>query len=158
MHIRRATTTDIDLLVRLRLAFLGDLRPLSPETQAALTKELRAYFEKQLPGEDFRVLLGFVGDEPAATAFLVYSNYPPNDLVPGARRAMAGGIYTLPAHRRRGYASRIVAELARIAREEGAAILDLLATEAGAKVYAGLGFQTVDDAYMRLHLQGGAGG
>lgn len=152
MDIRRATIDDTGLLIRARLDFLLDLWPVTPEKQEALTRELQAYYPAHIEQGDFVALLGFEGDELAATAFMTYSDFPPNDRIMAARRAMAGGIFTYPAHRRRGHASKLVLALADIARAEGAAILDLYATEAGMKVYEKIGFTKHNDTAMRLFL------
>lgn len=158
MDIRRATAADTELLIRVRLDFLADQRPLSAAQAEELAGKLRDFYPAHIEKGDFVAILGFVNGEVCSSAFLSYMDYPPNDLVPGVRRALAANIYTYPARRGRGYASQVVAALAETARLEGAAILDLFATEAGKHVYDKLGFAVHPDTPMRLDLAAWKGG
>lgn len=156
MDIRRATASDTELLIKVRLDFLRDQRPVSPESEAKLIPLLRDYFPAHIEAGNFVAVLGFEGDEVATAAYMSYLDYPPNDKILGTRRASAANVYTYPAHRRKGHATALVRALTEIARGEGAAMLELYATEAGRKVYEQIGFVPVEDTPMRLDLLAGS--
>jgi N-acetylglutamate synthase len=88
--------------------------------------------------EGFEVYLGRAGSVPVTTAM-------------GYRTGADVGIFnvvTLPAHRRRGYGSRITAHAARAAFESGADLAWLQTSEIGEPVYRGLGFRHVEMHHM----------
>lgn len=61
-----------------------------------------------------------------------------------------GDVYTLPQHRRRGYAGRLAREAIGWLRERDVYMIRLLATEQGRKIYEKLGFRPSDEMVLML--------
>ena len=145
--VRRATVDDVALLTDLRFAFVGEFAPDEADDQAARTA-VAEYLARALADESF--LAWVVEDDGAAVAtggMVVYERMMRSK---GAGVGFEGyilNVYTLPEHRRRGHAERMMQALLERARERGIR-LTLVATEDGAPLYRKLGF-THDDRNYR---------
>ncbi len=117
-------------------------RAPTPETIAALNDRVYGY-----PGSFARTLRSLAGLDAAVA---VAGGEP----VACALALHAGGdchitlVATLPAHRRRGIASGLIRRLVRRGRERGCTTTSLVATAAGAPVYARLGYRDLGPVQM----------
>lgn len=150
LHLRPAVADDMEALVALRFAFLEEFRHIGRDMKARLKPELRSYFTRHLGKPAFVALLGFVGDEPACTAFLTLNEAPPNDQYPNGLLGYVFNVYTAPAHRKKGYARLLVQRLVDEGKRLGATAVNLNASPAGVELYRQLGFNTLNDTAMRL--------
>lgn len=158
MQIRKAALTDIDLLIRLRIDFLGELHPLSPGESETISASLRDYFGRHIPAGTCMAMLAFDGEEPVSTAYLGICEKPANRSFVNGVTATLLNVWTHPNYRRQGIATGLIRALIEDARQAGVSSIDLSATEAGRPVYEKLGFEP-DPFYteMRLILMGDAG-
>jgi len=133
---------DIDLLVKLRIAYLSSENKIQSQSDAEnIEKKLRGYFEEWLPGGDFFAIVAEENDEVCASAFLSVAERPPFS---GSASNLVGTVYnvfTYPQHRRKGIASKVMLALLDEARTMGVATVDLSATADGKPLYDRLGFK-----------------
>jgi GNAT superfamily N-acetyltransferase len=144
--VRRATTADIPTLVDLRFAFVGEFAPDEVDDEAA-RDTVAEYLARALPLESFLAWFVVEGDEVVATGGMVV--YERMIRSKGAGVGLEGyilNVYTLPEHRGRGHAVRMMQALLDCARERNIR-LTLLATDAGRRLYEGLGFENDDRTY-----------
>lgn len=149
MEIRLATEQDIETLIRLRMEFLADGKQESGgEDPATLASRLRKYFTATLSSGQFIAVLAEEEGNVASCAYLsVYCRYSRRveDIRPCG---MIYNVYTPPAFRRRGLATKVLEALMRQAEELGLESLELLASEAGKPLYEKLGFREPSHTYM----------
>ena len=145
--VRRATTDDVETLVDLRFAFVTEFAPDEGDDEA-VRASVAEYLRRALASEEFLAWIVEDDGEVVATGGMVV--YERMMRSKGAGVGFEGyilNVYTLPKHRRRGHAERMMQALLDCARDRGVR-LTLVATEAGAPLYQKLGF-THDDRNYR---------
>ena len=160
LNIRKATKEDIDILIKLRIAYLTeDGGNLTPDEESKTTKQLREYFLKHLDNpnsSDFIAALAEVDGKIAATAFLIISERPVNPrYFPTGKMGMLINVLTYPEYRRQGIATKLLELLIEEAKNENASFIELSATPMGKSVYEKLGFKEKSPSNyteMRLNL------
>ncbi len=152
--LRFAQAADIKTLIKLRIDFLDeDYDGLTPQQKETIAAQLGDYFILHL-GRDCFVSLLEIDGRVVSTAMLVLYECPANPSFPTGKTGILYSVYTLPAHRRRGYSTRVVKSLIQKAREQGASYIDLSASKDGKPLYELLGFTEPQSRYteMRLNL------
>ena len=150
--VRRATARDIPTLVRHRRRMWIELRRY-PERD--LDRHDLVYARWVREGLATRTILAFVVEGPGRSVagsgclWLMPSQPRPGSLGRG-RVPYILSMYTEPAHRRRGVATRLVREMVRWSRAHGYARVLLHASRFGRPVYERLGFEASSE--MRLEL------
>jgi len=146
INIRKATKSDIDILIKLRIDFLTEDGSKLTTEEEYITKELlRDYFIKHLDNpnsSDFIAALAEVDGKIAATAFLVISERPvnPRYFITG-KTAVILNVLTYPEFRRQGIAAKMLDLLIEEAKKENASFIELSATPMGKSVYEKAGFE-----------------
>jgi ribosomal protein S18 acetylase RimI-like enzyme len=148
--VRRATAEDADDLTRLRLEmqtelFAGDSRGASPEE---IVEHNRRYFREHLPAGDF---VAFVAEAEAAivgTSGIVIYRAPPTQGNPTGIEGYVMNMYTVPAFRGKGIATRLLDRLVEHVRGLGGHRAWLRASDSGRPVYHRYGFRGDDPHYM----------
>ena len=141
--IRKATKSDIEILIKLRLDFLtDDGDSLTSNEEVKITEQLRGYFTKHFDIGDFTAALAEVDGKIAATAFLIISERPvnPRAFITG-KTALILNVLTYPEYRRQGIATKLLELLIDEAKKADASFIELTATPMGKPVYEKLGFQ-----------------
>lgn len=152
MNLRLATTEDLEALISLRLAYLRtDYTALSCEQARQIGVQLREYFPKHL-GRDCFVYFAEEQGMAAACAFLILSEKPANPSFPTGKTGTLMNVYTLPAHRRKGYASALIERIISDSRQMGLSYLELKATKDGLPLYQKLGFVCEASDYTPVRL------
>lgn len=153
MSIREITLADTELLIKLRLDFIRMTgAEVSPEQERALRMQLERYYRKHLPLGDF-VAFGVEEEgEVRAAAFMMVGERPAGAWFLSGITGTILNVITYPAYRKRGYATLLVKELVRRAKELNVTAIDLNATPMGLKVYADLGFVPVEDTAMHYRM------
>jgi GNAT superfamily N-acetyltransferase len=154
MQIRKATVGDIDLLIRLRINFLGeDTGGLTPAEADAIRESLAGYFARHIAAGTCIALLAEEAGEIIATAYIAVCEKPANHVFVTGVTATLLNIWTHPDYRRRGIATRLIRRLIDEAREAGVSCIDLSASKMGRPVYEKLGFSAPPEyTEMRLKL------
>jgi GNAT superfamily N-acetyltransferase len=149
--LRRATPDDIDLLVDLRDAMWREIHAGDLEA-ADLSEALdntRAYFESAVPSGDYVCLLAEADGRIVGVGGMVLYRKPSQPLSPVGVEGYILNMLTVPEWRGRGVASAIMEGLLECAREAGAGLVWLRATEAGRRVYERFGFAE-NPRYMQV--------
>ena len=150
----QASLSDVQELVRLRIGYLtADFGALDPEQEEALWRELPAYFELHLDHD----LLAFVArdgeDGPiVCCAWLLLVTKPPSPRFPHGETGTLFNVYTVPEHRRRGLARKVMEVLIQAAREHRLDVLELNATDDGYPLYQSLGFEDDSSTHVAMRM------
>jgi ribosomal protein S18 acetylase RimI-like enzyme len=150
---RRATTDDIDELIRLASVMLAAMgHDPSPEDWRRAAREL-------LPGEfDAGTKAAFVVDHPDGGERLIASaagsitQWFPTVFNADGRYGYVQWVATDPEFRRRGHSREVMVALLDWFRAEDVAIVDLRATPEAEALYRSLGFTDVDTPLLRLRV------
>ena len=150
--LRRATVDDIDLLLELRQAMWreGAADMDSADAGEALDNA-REYFEEKVPSGEYVCFLAEAGGHVVGIGGMFLYRHPPRPRSPRGVEGYILNMLTLPDWRRKGIASAIMRELLDCAREAGAALVGLRASEDGRRVYEKFGFAE-NPHYMQVKL------
>lgn len=149
MELRRATISDTETLIRLRIAFLTDGGYRGEgEDLAALEERLRTYFESAIPAGELVAVFAEEAGEIASVAYLSVSRRYSRRVEAIVPCGMIYNVFTPVAYRRRGLATLVLKEVLRISEELALDSVELLASEAGKPLYEKLGFAEPSHTYM----------
>ena len=150
--LRRATVEDIDLLVELRDAMW---REIAEGTELGDGSEAlghtREYFEVAVPSGDYVCVLAEAQSQVVGVGGMVIYRKPAQPLSPVGVEGYILNMLTVSEWRGKGVASAIVERLLDCAREAGAGLVWLRATEQGRPVYERFGFAQ-NPRYMQVKL------
>ena len=147
---RLATASDVESLTRLRLAFLAEISGASQSDQS-LRESLAEYFSRTIPSGEFIGFLAVVETTIIATSGLVFHRHPPSNRNPTGREAYIMNMYTDPAWRRRGIATRLLQMLIDHSRQNNCGKISMHALPKGKSIYVNAGFVPIETE-MRLNL------
>ena len=150
----RATLRDVSELVRMRIGYLtADFGELDPQQEEDLWRELPAYFELHL---DYDLLAFVARDEEdggiVCCAWLLLVTKPPSPRFPHGQTGTLFNVYTVPEHRRRGLARRVMEHLLSAAYELNLDVVELNATEDGYELYRSLGFKDDSSTHVPMRM------
>ena len=137
-NIRRATSDDLDELVRLRMAFLNELGA----TNTRLKSAIRTYLSEHLETKEFIAWLAVAGKTIIATSGLVFVRKPPNASNLTGLEAYVMNMYTVPTWRRQGIGTELLKFAINYARQSRAECIRLHEVP-GVGIYRAIGFQEV---------------
>lgn len=150
---RKATPSDVEDLIRLRMAFLKEVQ--KPETSqlddVTLEHALRMYFQKSVENEDFVAWLALHEGEIVATSGLCFFQIAPGFTLQDGKIAYILNIYTLPEWRGKGLGKQIFDHILQEAKNRGYKRISLHASDEGKPIYEKFGFRlTRDEMELRL--------
>jgi len=149
--IRIATVDDIPHIVAHREGMFRDMT--TPADFAAMATAFARWLSTAMPTGDYRAWLAVTpGGDVVAGAGLVVFAWPPGPLTMDGRCACVFNVYTLPAHRRRGLARRLVEAIHNWSRTQGIERIVLNASRDGRPIYKALGYTEVEQPMMRMNL------
>ena len=150
--LRRATVDDIDLLLELREGMWREgAAEMDTADAAEALDNARVYFEEKLPSGEYVCFLAEAEGRFVSVGGMLLFRHPPRPRSPRGVEGYILNMLTLPDWRRKGIASVIMRELLDCAREAGAALVGLRASEDGRRVYEKFGFEE-NPHYMQLAL------
>lgn len=153
MRLRKATTQDIDLLIKLRFDYLiEDNGGLTQDEKTAIQGQLGEYFKKHIKDNTFIGVIAEMDNKVASTAYLTISERPANPAFITGKTGTLLNVLTYPEFRRKGIATKVVSFLIEEAKKAGVSSIDLLATDDGKPLYEKLGFTTLKHTAMRMKL------
>jgi ribosomal protein S18 acetylase RimI-like enzyme len=147
---RRATLEDVASLVSMRLAFLAEVSGATG-SEPVLRESLAEYFSGMIPSNEFVGFLGVADSAIIATSGLVFHHHPPSNRNPSGREGYIMNMYTIPAFRRRGIASRLLQMLIDHARQNDCGKISMHALPNGRSIYVKSGFVPIESE-MRLDM------
>lgn len=140
MLFGKADLKDIDELQRLRFAYLEeDFGDISDENRAQIDASLPDYLRRQLNRDLF--VYTAREDRICACVWLLSLEKPASPAFPNGKTGFVMNVYTDPAYRRQGLATRLMNMMLDEAKEMGLDMVELKATDAGYPVYKKVGFQ-----------------
>lgn len=143
---KKATTEDIDELVRTRMIVLRAANKLSDDVDMSVVeKESYAYYKRALEtGEHIAYLVYDKGTFIGAGGVSFYQVMPTYHN-PNGKKAYIMNMYTSPDYRRQGIAIHTLNLLVNDAREQGVSQIALEATDMGRPLYEKYGFVKMED-------------
>lgn len=149
IQLKKASNSDIELLMKIRLEMLRVVNNLSDNYvfDDVLVAESKRYFES---GNQTTVL-AFDGKDVVGCASMSYIWIMPTFSHPTGNRAHLMNVYTRKEYRGQGIAKKMVKMLIDEAKEKGATEISLDATDMGRPVYESLGFSASSSA-MAMNL------
>ncbi len=141
ISFRKANALDAHAMAALRVDFLCEGRAgIGGELRVRLAEANEAYFLDGFGNATFAAWLAEENDRIVATSGLTIYRLPPNRDCPNGMTGYISNMYTVPAHRKRGIATRLFALIADEAKEMGCERVALVATEMGRPIYEKYGF------------------
>lgn len=143
---RKAAIDDLDILTNTRIEVLRAANGLPDDTEMDdVEKQSRAYYQKALCDGTHTAYLVFDGDRFAGAGGISYYQVMPTYHNPSGKKAYIMNMYTRPAYRRMGIASRVLDLLIEDARSRGIQFITLEATAMGRPLYEKYGFTAMND-------------
>jgi ribosomal protein S18 acetylase RimI-like enzyme len=156
MRIRLATLADVETLAELRIEMFRDMGRAYEGHLEELDAVQRPWIAESIARGSVTGLIAEEDDRPVGGMQIAWLDVPPSRVDRTGRTAYLYGLRVLPEYRRRGIAVSLLERAIEIARERGAGIITLQASEEGRAVYAKLGFEPTTE--MALVLEGPSGG
>ena len=143
---RKAAIDDLDILTNTRIEVLRAANGLPDDTEMDdVEKQSRAYYQKALLDGTHTAYLVFDGDRFAGAGGISYYQVMPTYHNPSGEKAYIMNMYTRPAYRRMGIASRVLDLLIEDARSREIGFITLEATAMGRPLYEKYGFTAMND-------------
>lgn len=140
-QIRMAEQADIPALCRLRLAYFDEEFGALPQEQLdAIAAQLPQYFAEHLGKDCLTAAAVLPSGELIANAILMISEKPANPFFPNGRTGYVLGVFTEPAYRGQGIATRMMQRILDEAIEQRLDQVTLSASDMGKHLYEKLGF------------------
>jgi GNAT superfamily N-acetyltransferase len=153
IRVRRGSVSDIPLLVRHRTGMHRELPPLAPpRVLREHERTYRRWLGQNLPAGQVIALVAEDGTgHPMGSGCVWFYTDHPRPGIGVAETAYLMSMFTDPAFRRRGVASRLVREAIRTARERGCPRMVLHAAPMARELYPTFGFERTWE--MRIWLE-----
>ena len=153
MNAEKATTADIEDLVRLRLAFLAeDSGTLDEKETDIIKRSLPDYYSRHLNNDLFAYVIR-EDHTIVSCAFLLVVEKPMSPAFINGKTGSVLNVYTSPAFRHKGYARKVMEALTADAKDMGLSVMELKATDAGYPLYKSLGFSDDHSKYHPMKRQ-----
>lgn len=146
--IRYAAAADVRTLVDFRTAMFRDMGWTDEARLAELAPRYAEYVREAAARGDFIAWIAEQDGETVGGAALLWERVPPTVRNLSGRQAYLLSVYVEPEWRRQGIAGRLVGEVVRYARENGAEVISLHYSPAGKGLYEQHGFVPAPE--MRL--------
>ncbi len=152
VRVRMATVADLDLLVRHRRGMWEAIFDVPRERLDAADRAYRGWARRRMmSGRMVGWIVETAQNEPVASGCVWLAPQQPRPTWPGLLAPYLMSMYTEPAHRGRGHATRIVREAVRWSRRSGYSVVLLHASKFGEAIYMREGFERGNE--MRLYLK-----
>lgn len=143
IEYRRITIEEIDLLTKVRIDFLSDVNQLTEEEKIPLSQAIKEYLTEALAEESFVAWIAVDGAEVAGVGGITFYKVPPNKACITGKAAYISNMFTYPAYRGKGIASKVFNLIVEEARIHGHSKVMLNATDMGKPLYEKYGFKEV---------------
>jgi len=153
MTYRMATAEDAPLLAQVRLDFLREASgSLSPAEADDLLAANTAYLSRALADGSFLSWMALEDGNIVGTSGVTFYILPPNRHCPDGKSAYISNMFTYPAYRGQGIATRLFVMTVDAAAQQGHRNICLKATEMGRPLYEKYGFKDAHD-YMAYRAE-----
>lgn len=150
MVFGKATNQDVELLAKLRVAYLmEDYGDLDEKELTVIERDLPDYFNKNLNKNIF-AYIGRNEREIVACALLLVVEKPMSPAFINGKTGTVLNVYTKPEYRRNGYAKKLMNMLLEDAANMELCSVELKATEDGYSLYKSIGFEDSVSKYHQM--------
>ena len=152
IEYRKAVIDDVEELVRLRIAFLNEVKNIeSGYSDPAMEYNLKEYFINNMSTNCFIAWLAVKDGAIVGTSGICFYALPPSYKNISGNSAYIMNMYTLPDYRGKGIAPALFKKLVAEAADRSCKKISLHATDMGKPVYLKFGFKVTDNE-MVLNL------
>ncbi len=152
MKLEKATIDDLNLLVKLRIAYLTeDYGNIPDEQLGKISDKLPNYFRKHL-NNDVYAYVARVENDIVSCCFLLINEKPSNPTFVNGITGTILNVYTKAEHRKKGIAGMLLKKLISDAAKMNLDYIELQATDAGYNLYKSVGFKDVVSKYYRMKI------
>ena len=149
IEYRKATISDLDALVRIRLDFLRDADKIkSDEVIEVLLKNNREYMAASMADGSFVSWIAVEDDEIIATSGVTFYTLPPSPSNPIGKTAYISNMFTYPPYRKQGIATKLFDLSVQEAKANGITKVLLDATTMGRPLYEKYGFVAAENGMI----------
>ena len=145
---RKAAAADAEALTAMRRAMFYESRDDAFVMPEELAAQNAAFIARAIRGENAAVWVAADGGEIAAMGFLAFFVMSPNEYCLTGKTAYLDAFYTIPSHRRRGIATRLLSRLVNEAKERQTGRIILNPTDMGRPLYEKAGFKPWSEALV----------
>lgn len=146
-----AEDADIPALCRLRLAYFDEeFGDLPQEQLSAISAQLPAYFAEHLGRDCIVAAAESPEGEIVANAILMISEKPANPFFPNGRTGYVLGVFTEPAYRGKGIATRMMQLIQDTAKARRLDQVTLSASVMGKRIYEKIGFRVKQSKFTEM--------
>jgi GNAT superfamily N-acetyltransferase len=140
MELRKAILSDAEALSRLRADMIREEDNYSKAYLDMIYSNTKHYIENGLADRSYTAWVAEDSGNIIAMGGVTYYTLPPNDWCLSGKTAYIGNVYTLPAFRRQGIATRLLALLIDEAKDNLCQRILLNASDMGRPLYKKFGF------------------
>lgn len=150
MVFERASITDMDQLVKLRIEYLNeDFGAILNDQLTQINEKLPSYYRKHL-NNDLFVYVCREGGDIISCCFLCVTEKPSSPSFLNGKIGSVLNVYTKPEHRRKGIAGKLLKLLLSDSEKMGLDHIELKATDSGYNLYRSIGFEDVVSKYHNM--------
>ncbi|BBB89694.1 MAG TPA: GNAT family N-acetyltransferase [Methylomusa anaerophila] len=150
---RETTMDDLDLLVKLRIDFILDIKPCNDSRLIAEVSRLtKDYFSGLIAKNQYFGFIGFIDEKTVCGAGLFVYSLPPLYQPIIRTQGHVLNVFTYPEYRSKGYGKGLMDFIIEKAKEKQISRLFLNATKMGEPLYGKCGFAEPEDKAMILRL------
>ncbi len=150
MKYRKADVGDSEILAQMRVAMLCEHTNHAEELKALINENTKQYIADGIQANCFVAWVAVQDETIVAMSGINFFTLPPNDWCPSGKTAYIGNIYTLPAFRKQGITSQLLARLIAEAKSRNCERILLNTTDEGRPLYEKQGF-TVSPTAMACY-------
>jgi GNAT superfamily N-acetyltransferase len=155
-RIRLADVSDADVIAGHRVAMFREMGEIEhPDDIAALVSATRHRLIEQIASGEY---LGWLAEDGSTVVggagVLIHQYYPSPQNLRGRPTAYVLNVYTDPAHRKQGVASRLMETITQWCVEQDIPRVSLHTSDEGRRLYEQLGFLPSNEMWIAVRLPG----
>lgn len=152
--LRKATISDIDILIEYRFIFLSEAQGDYGKVQTMILREsLKQYFTKSLKNNSFISWIAEYESKAIGIGGMVIREQPGNFEIPTGKTGYILNMFTLKEYRNNGIGTLLFQKLIEEAKRMNLDRIDLHATRDGEPIYKRFGFTEPHDKVLEFNLQ-----
>jgi GNAT superfamily N-acetyltransferase len=148
--IREGRGDELALVVYHRRRMFEEMGYTDAQQLAALDQSSAEFFGQALMAGTYRAWYVEVKGAVVAGGGVLILPFQPGPRDPRPERPWIVNVFTEPAHRGKGLARVLMAEMVEWCRAQGFTVVSLHASDAGRPIYAGMGFLPTNEMRLRL--------